>query len=467
MRRIGRFSCLAILAAALSACQESSSSSSTPDASSTGTADAATGPTGVGDPVITFLEQENPAYHMANQAAIQAYQQSHPGITIQVTTVDYRTLTATFLSDLKSDRLNADLTQITPNWQCSFANNLADVPPTVLTPQDAKVIFLAPPIDSVTCGGTLKGIPLEYSLDYGGAVVNLDKFQARFAGRLPGWSDWRSFIADGAALVEYDPAGIPRTNGLDIDPNFAGATVHLLLASILQRGSDYWAPDHNSFNLTTPAAHDALTDIVSWIVNDKVMFLSLIPPMGFVGDRLAHGTTGYGWSDPLRPLSAMGYIGSWALGYVKQNLPPQTATARYAYVATPPIVGMQHRFVSYGGWSFAVPKTSKNQAIAWDIAKSLALNPVAMKQWSATASTVPALRANASKEAAATDPLLAQVQPLLEMGQHIGFIPAAAIQTMEGAIASNVFAVVRGSKTVDMALADMQSTINLAIAQNR
>src|SRR3954467_9017572 len=150
MRRMGRLSCFAILVAALSACHGSSSSTSSPDASSTSTPDGATGPSGVGDPVITFLEQENPAYHMANQAAIQAYQQSHPGVTIQVTTVDYRTLTATFLSDLKNDRLNADLTQITPNWQCSFANNLADVPPAVLTLADAKAIFLAPPIDSVT-----------------------------------------------------------------------------------------------------------------------------------------------------------------------------------------------------------------------------------------------------------------------------------------------------------------------------
>jgi ABC-type glycerol-3-phosphate transport system substrate-binding protein len=453
---MGRFGCFAILASALSACGGESSAPSTPDAGPSSPQGAVT---------IIFLEQENPAYHMANQAVFEAYQTAHPNVTIQVTTLDYRTLTASFLSDLKNDRLNADLIQMTPNWQCSFADNLADVPADVLTLSDAKRIFLAPPIDSVTCDGTLKGIPLEYSLDYGGVVANIDKFEARFPGKQPGWLDWRAFIADGAALVEYDTDGTPRTNGLDIDPNFAGATEHLLLASILQRGGQYWAPDGNSFDLTTPEAHDALTDIVSWIVNDKVMSLSLIPAQGFVGDRLAHGTTGYGWNDPLRPLSAMGYIGSWALGYVQQNVPPERATTRYGYFATPPIVGTEHRFASYGGWAFAVPKTSKNQRVAWDIARSLALDPVAMKRWSATATTLPALRVNASEEAAATDPILAQVQPLLEGGQYIGFIPAEAIQIMEGAIVSNVFAVVRGSKTVDMALADMESSINMAIAQ--
>src|SRR5205085_118557 len=129
--------------------------------------------------------------------------------------------------------------------------------------------------------------------------------------------------------------------------------LHIFLASILQRGSQYWAPDHNSFDLSTPAAHEAVADIVNWIVNDKVMSLSLVPPGdGFVGTRLAHGTTGYGWNDPLRPLSAMGYVGSWGLAFVKSELPPQMAATRYAYVALPPMVGTQHKFVSYGGWAF-------------------------------------------------------------------------------------------------------------------
>jgi ABC-type glycerol-3-phosphate transport system substrate-binding protein len=303
-------------------------------------------------------------------------------------------------------------------------------------------------------------------LDYGGAVVNLDKFEQRFPGRQPGWSDWRAFITDAATLVERGMDGTPTVNGLDIDPNWAGGVEHLFFASILQRGSDYWAPDHKSFDLNTSAAREALADIVSWIVNDKVMYLSLVSPSdGFVGTRLAHGTTGYGGNDPLSPLSAMGYMGTWGLAFAQQNLPPARANTRFTYVSLPPIVGTQHKFVSYGGWAFAVPKSSKNQRVAWDIAKSLALDPAAMKQWSATTTTLPALRANASKEAAATDPILAQIQPLFEVGQYIGFIPAAAHQIMEAAIASNIFAVVRGDKTADAALADMQTAINMAIAQ--
>src|SRR5205814_1513222 len=93
-----RFNCFAILATAWSACGESSSMS-TPDG---GTPQVNGGPV-----TIAFLEQENPAYGMANGATFHAYEQAHPNVKINVSTVDYRTLTATFLSDLKNDRLNA------------------------------------------------------------------------------------------------------------------------------------------------------------------------------------------------------------------------------------------------------------------------------------------------------------------------------------------------------------------------
>jgi hypothetical protein len=90
-----------------------------------------------------------------------------------------------------------------------------------------------------------------------------------------------------------------------------------------------------------------------------------------------------------------------------------------------------------------------------------------MKQWSATTLALPALRANGSAEVAASDPLLAKVQPLLERGDFIGYMPAGGIQDMEGAILSNIFAVVKGGKTVDKALADMQQTTNDSFARNR
>jgi ABC-type glycerol-3-phosphate transport system substrate-binding protein len=315
----------------------------------------------------------------------------------------------------------------------------------------------------------LKAIPIEYNLEYGGMVVDVDKYQARFPGKSPSWPDWTTLIMEAAGLAEFDMAGTPMTNGLDIDPNWPGPIVYIFLADILQHGGTYWSASGNSFDLSNQGAKDALADITSWVVTNKVMSLKLVPPGPgtFVATRLAQGQRGYGYDNIDKPLSVMGYIGTWGLSAVRGMLPPERKNEHYDYFAVPPMAGPQHRFVTYGGWSFAVPKTSKNPKVAWDIARSLALDPTAMRQWSATTLALPALKVNATAEAVANDPLLAKVAPLLPLGEYIGHMPAGAIQTMEGAILSNVFAVVRGEKSVDTALADIQKTTNDAFTANR
>jgi hypothetical protein len=136
------------------------------------------------------------------------------------------------------------------------------------------------------------------------------------------------------------------------------------------------------------------------------------------------------------------------------------------------MVGTTHKFVQNSGWAIAVPKSSKNQKVAWDIAKSIALSPERMRQWSATTGALPALKVNGTPQAAMADPMLAKVQPLLEKGQWVGYIPAGAIGTVEGAMASNFFAAVKnegevGFKTEAQALMDMQAAANAALAANK
>src|SRR6185369_2903575 len=107
---------------------------------------------------------------------------------------------------------------------------------------------------------------------------------------------------------------------------------------------------------------------------------------------------------------------------------PMGSTTRMQFYRLPPMVGTQHKFVQNSGFAFAVPKTSRNAKVAWDIAKSIALSQPAMKQWAATAGTLPALQQNGTPEAATSSPVLSQVQPLLGQGQWMGYIPAASTE---------------------------------------
>jgi multiple sugar transport system substrate-binding protein len=436
--------------------------------SCTSSSDAGQGNAGAGGVTITFLRHDNSAYVRADRAFFTDYMASHPGVTITDTTVDFRTLASTLNGDLTRDQFMYDLVLIPPSRLCGYADNVTDVPDDVITLPDAQQAFFAAPLAGSTCDGHLKGLPVEYNLEYGGVVVNLDKYEQQFMGKRPGWATWDDFIAEAAALTEYDPEGNPRANGLDIDPAWPPATWEIMLAQILERGGDYWAsPAHDAFNFHTQVARDALTEMVSWITVHHVMFPDLVPTSNtYVTTRLAAGATGHGWGDPARPLAVMGYVGTWAVASTVDQL-PAGVTWHYEYFPLPPMVGTEHRFVQDSGWAFAVPRTSKHAAVAWDIARSLALSAEQMRKWSSVTLSLPALRVNGSPEAAASDPTLAKVQPLLEKGQWLGFIPTEAFETVQSAFVNNYFAAVAGRKTIDQALHDLESTANNAIAAYR
>ena len=135
------------------------------------------------------------------------------------------------------------------------------------------------------------------------------------------------------------------------------------------------------------------------------------------------------------------------------------------------MVGNEHKFVQNSGFAFVVPKTSKNAKAAWAIAKAMALSPEAMRKWAATAGSLPALKVNGTPQAAASDPQLAKVQPLLEKGQWVGYIPSAGLETIEGILVSNYFDAVKGEanggKSITKALDDMQTAANAELAKHR
>jgi ABC-type glycerol-3-phosphate transport system substrate-binding protein len=424
-----------------------------------------------GAPVtIKFWRHDNTSYRQADDDAFADYTKAHPNVNIVPTTLTWFTYTGGLTSDLKMDHFDQDLVLMPPSVVCTYADNLLDVPADVASLSEAQNTFFAPPLQGSTCKNNtvLKGLPVEYNLEYGGVIVNMDKYQAKFPGKTPGWATWDEFMADAKALAEFDATGKPCVNGLDIDTDWPEPARHILLSMILQRGGKYWNDTGDLFNLMTPEAHDSLQEMVNWITVDKIMSVDLAPAKNtFVTGRVVKGYTGLGCGgDATQPLSAMGYAGTWAVKDALVQVPAGT-TRRIEYYPLPPMIGTEHKFVQNAGFAFAVPKTTKYPQVAWDIAKSIALSADAMRKWTATAGTLPALRANGTPEAVASDPLLTRVQPLLDHGQWMGYIPAASTQDVLGAMVTNYFAAVKGEKTIDQALKDMQDTANAAIMADR
>src|SRR5439155_22201756 len=178
-----------------------------------GTAMGAAGGTSATPVTIKVWRHDNASYRQADDDAFADYHSAHPNVTIEATTQPWFAYTAALSGDLKRDQFTFDLIFMPPASVCSYANNLADVPAEVVSLSEAQNTFFAPPLEGSTCGGKLKGLPIEYNLEYGGVIVNLDKYEAKFPGKTPGWADWKSFLADASALAEHDATGKPCTNG--------------------------------------------------------------------------------------------------------------------------------------------------------------------------------------------------------------------------------------------------------------
>ena len=439
-----------------------------PDANATDAATDAMADAALTPVTITYLQHDSPAFLKAQDQAFARYTAAHPEVTVAPTAQSWQAYTGALAADLTRDQLPYDLVLLPPSATCTYAANLDDVPAGVISLGEAQQTFFTAPLEGSVCGGKLKALPVEYNLEYGGVVVNLDLYQAKFPNRQPQWTDWASFLAEASALTRFD-AGKPCRNGLDIDPEWPEPVRHIFLGQIVQRGGRYWSStDPRLFDFSTREAHEALAEMVAWVTRDKVLSTALFPDHNsFVTVRLSRGASGYGCGDDVsQPLSVMGYLGTWGLDATIAERPPGSQT-RFAYAALPPMVGTQHTFVQNAGYALAVPRTSKNRRAAWDLAKAVALSPEGMRKWAATAGTLPALRVNGTPTAAANDPLLARIQPLLERGRWTGQIPYGATQAVLGAMVSNYYAAVRGTKTIDQALADMQTTANQAIAQNQ
>jgi multiple sugar transport system substrate-binding protein len=414
---------------------------------------------------IKYLRHDNPNYLTADTDFFRQYMVDHPTVKIVDTTVPFNSLDASLAADLTRDLFPYDLLMMPPSRMCAYAKNLADVPDDVVTLAEAQNTFFEAPLSGSTCGGKLKGLPVEYNLEYGGVVVNMDKWEAHFPDRKPGWTDWKSFIADASALAEYEN-GEPKANGLDISPDWSISVWSMFQAQILQRGGAFRDDATGLFRFQTPEARAALEDMISWVRDSRIMFTSLVPARNTgVTERLAAGASGLGWGDPAKPLSVMGYIGTWGLSSTKVRVPPPS-TWRFEYHAVPPMAGTEHKFAQDSGWAFAVPKTTRNLKVAWDIARAMALSAEAMRKWSSVTGALPALKANGTASVAAANPSLAEVQPLLERGRWTGYIPVPALVSVTSGMANQYWAAVAG-KPIDQALADAEQTANTAIEQNR
>ena len=352
---------------------------------------------------------QNDAFNTGLQELADAYSAEHPNVTITFETFDYDTYIQTLQTALPAGT-EADILQMFGSWVCSYAEggNLAQVPEDVLPLGQAQEAIFPAQLAGYVCDEKLFGIPQEFNIEYGAALVNTRlAAEAGLDGITQGWASWDEFIADAKQLAVVQDGVMTRAGYNFTGSDGIAATFYSL---ILQNGGQYLTDA--GFKVNTPEGEKALELMKRFVDEGLVDPVLFNDEENWVGDSFFEET------------SAIGLVGPWVVPEYSGDFPEVAEVTEYIKL---PSLSADPVFVASSGWGLSVSAGSQAQQAAWDFISFATLDSANAAQWNLASGTLPALKANAS--GAAAEQLVAEFpyfQPfleILEFGQHEGRFP--------------------------------------------
>jgi multiple sugar transport system substrate-binding protein len=352
---------------------------------------------------------QNDAFNTGLQELADAYSAEHPNVTINFETFDYDTYIQTLQTALPAGT-EADILQMFGSWVCSYAEggNLAQVPEDVLTMGQAQEAIFPAQMAGYVCDEKLFGIPQEFNIEYGAALVNTKlAAEAGLDDITQGWATWDEFIADAKQLAVVQDGVMTRAGYNFTGSDGIAATFYSL---ILQNGGQYLTDA--GFEVNTPEGEKALELMKRFVDEGLVDPVLYNDEENWVGDSFFEET------------SALGLVGPWVVPEYSGDFPEVAEVTEYVKL---PSLSADPVFVASSGWGLSVSAGSQAQQAAWDFISFAILDPANAAQWNLASGTLPALKANAS--GATADQLVAEFPyfkpflEILEFGQHEGNFP--------------------------------------------
>lgn len=442
-------SSLLILALVLAACGGSDTGSSTTE--TTGSSESTGGDSGgeaatSGEAVtVRVWTHQNNAFNDGLQKLADAYMAENPNVTIEFETFDYDTYIQTLQTALPAGT-EADILQMFGTWTCSYADNLAPVPESVISLSDAENTFFAAPLQGYVCDNTLYGLPQEFNIEYGAAMVNTAMAEeAGISDITAGWDNWDDFIADAKAMTVTQDGVITRAGYNYTSGDSIGFT---FLSLIKQLGGSYMNEDGTAFTLDTPEGKQAL-DLMKRMVDE-----------GIIDPVLFNDESNWVGDCEFEEACAMGLVGPWAIAEYSGDFPEVAEVVTYVPL---PAAGDEPVFVADSGWGLTVSNNSQVQDAAWDFVKFVALDEENALDWNIGSGTLPALKANT--EGAARDKLVNDFpyfEPFLDVlpyGEYMGSLPDRDLLWYD-IMYPHILNVLQGAESEADALNGMQQEAN-------
>lgn len=433
---------LLLLVLLLAAC---GGSTDTDDAADSDSASSESADTASSDAVTVRLwTHQNDAFNSGYQSLADAYMAENPNVIIELETFDYDTYIQTLQTSLPAGT-EADILQMFGSWVCSYADggNLAAVPEDVISLSAAQDAIFPAQIGGYTCGGQLYGIPQEFNIEYGAALVNTQLAEELgITDITAGWDSWDAFIADAKAMANVQDGVMTRAGYNFTGSDGMSATFYSL---ILQNGGQYLTD--GSFSVNTPEGHAALELMQRFVAEGLVDPVLFNDESNWVGDSYFDGS------------SAIGLVGPWVVPEYGTDYPEMVEVTQYVPLPT----AGENTLVAASGWGLTVSENSPVKEAAWDFVQYVTLNADNAVQWNLASGTLPALKANA--EGANADELVAQFPhfaPFLELlpfAQYEGAFPDRDLVWYEITY-PNILNFLQGNGTIDETLEAIDREVN-------
>jgi multiple sugar transport system substrate-binding protein len=400
---------------------------------------------------LKLWSHQNAAFQKGNDEIIAKFKAQNPNIDVVYETFEYELYIQTLQTSMAAGT-EADVIEIFGTWTCSYANGgrLMEVPADVMTYEQAKELYYQAPLDGYYCNDKLYGMPHEFNLENGGALVNPALFEAHGVTYPPQWANFDALRADAAKMSEFEDDTMTRAGFNYVTGDGISFAV---LAGILQQGSSYFAEDGKHFNFDTQETRNIVQLLVDMAQKDKLVDPILFnDEANWVGDSFFAGNV------------AIGFVGSWAAGEGMINYPDM----KFDYVQIPPYFGTESRFAADSGWGKVVSVNTKHPAEAWKLAKFMTAEQDSALTWNIASSTIPALKSLVENPAALLEkaPFLEATFSLLPKGQFIGDVTDRD-QLFYEILYPHVLDAMQGVVSVDEAVQAINSEANAMVDANQ
>jgi multiple sugar transport system substrate-binding protein len=392
---------------------------------------------------LRFWMHQNPAFIAADEEVIRKFEAEHPNVTIKMESFEYDLFIQTLQTAMPAGT-EGDIIEMFGTWVCSYADGgrLAEMPESVMSRAEAEELFFAAPLQGYDCSGKLYGLPNEFNIENGAALVNPAMFETAGLEYPPKWDTMESLLSDAQKLTQFDGdvmtvAGFHNVGG--------DGLAFQLLAGILQRGGEYWKPDGSGLQLDTPEARETLEWMKSLVDEYKVVDPVLFnDETNWIGDAFFSNQ------------AAIAFIGPWAAAEGLTEYPD----FEFDYVAIPNYAGDKPYFAADAGWGKVVSVNSEHKDIAWEFVKFATANSENAKMYNVASGTVPALKSLTEDPALLDDlPWIAADLPILQYGRFIGPLPDRDLFWYD-IVYPHVLGVLQDTETIDEALAAMDTEAN-------